>query len=115
MSSGLRVAVAGIVALAVALAWPGVANADNSNNNTNTNDVTQIGDPSDMFDRSAENTNWPPAGSDWPPSDITNSRGESGGAGAAPIVMPVGQPASAEAATAGTSPASKPIVPVTTP
>jgi hypothetical protein len=112
MSSGLRVVAAGIVALAVALAWPGVANADNSNNNTNTNDVTQIGDPSDMFDRSAENTSWPPAGSDWPPSDITSSRGESGGAGAAPIVVPVGQPASAEAAT---SPVAKPIVPVASP
>jgi hypothetical protein len=114
MSSGLRVAVAGIIALAVALVWPGVANADNSNNNTNTNDVTQIGDPSDMSDRSAENTNWPPAGSDWPPSDITNSRGESGGAAAAPIV-PVGQPASEQVATAGASPAGKPIVPVNTP
>jgi hypothetical protein len=91
MSSGRRVAVAGIVAVAVALAWPGVANADNSNNNTNTNDVTNIGDPSDTFPRDNENTNWPPAGSSWPPNDITNSGGESGST-ATPIVMPMGQP-----------------------
>ena len=77
----------------VALASPGVANADNSNNNTNTNDVTNIGDPSDMFDRSSENTSWPPAGLSWPPSDIINSPGENG----------------------GTSEAAKPIVPVNAP
>jgi hypothetical protein len=91
MSSAWRVAVAGIVAVVVALASPGVANADNSNNNTNNNDVTNIGDPSDTWARPDENTNWPPAGLSWPPSDITNSGSENRGAAAPPIV-PVNAP-----------------------
>jgi hypothetical protein len=37
----------------VALAPPGVASADNANTNTNNNDVTNLGDPSDMFARGA--------------------------------------------------------------
>lgn len=118
MSSGLRVAVAGVVALvvapAVALASPGVANADNSNNNTNTNDVTSIGNPNLTFDQSNESTSWPPGGVSWPPNDITNSGAENGGAGT-PIVMPMGEPAPAGAATASTSGAAKPVVPVNTP
>ena len=108
-------AVVGMVALVVALASPGVANADNSNNNTNNNDVTNIGDPSDMFTRSDGNTNWPPAGSSWPPNDITNSGGENGGTAATPIVMPMGQSAPHEAATNSTSTGAGPIVPVNTP
>jgi hypothetical protein len=115
MRSGLRAAVAGIVALVVALASPGVANADNNNNNTNTNDVTSIGNPNITYGQGNENTNWPPAGSAWPPNDITNSQGGNGGTAATPIVMPVGQPASPEAATNSTSAAEKPIVPVSAP
>ena len=115
MSSGLRVAAAGLVALVVALASPGIANADNSNNNTNTNDVTSVGNPNLTFDQSNENTSWPPAGLDWPPNDITNSRGESGGTAAAPIVMPMRESTPAEATTASTSVAANPIVPVNTP
>lgn len=92
MSSGRRVAVAGLVAVVVALAPPGVASADNSDNNTNNNDVTNIGDPSDMSARSSENTSWPPPDLSWPPSDTTNS----GGQNATPIVMPT---APTEAAT----------------
>ena len=46
MSSGRRLVVAGVVAVVVALAPPGVASADNSDNNTNNNDVTHVGDPS---------------------------------------------------------------------
>jgi hypothetical protein len=56
MSSGRRLAVAGLVAVVVALAPPGVASADNANTNTNNNDVTNLGDPSDMFARPNENT-----------------------------------------------------------
>jgi hypothetical protein len=114
MSSGWRVAAAGIVAVVVALASPGVANADNSNNNTNNNDVTNIGDPSDMWARPDEDTNWPPAGLSWPPSNITNSGRENGGAAATPIVMPMGEQAP-RAAAAGTSEAATPIVPVNAP
>jgi hypothetical protein len=93
MSSGRRVAAAGMVAvaLAVAVASPGVANADNTNTNTNTNDVTNIGDPNDMSVRSNEVTSWPPAGLSWPPTDIVNSGGANGGTAARPIV-PVGAP-----------------------
>src|ERR1700757_3901527 len=98
MKNGWRMAAAGMVAVAVAVASPCVANADNSNNNTNNNDVTNIGDPSDMFTRSDGNTNWPPAGLSWPPSDIINSGGENGGTAAKPIVMPTREPASTEAA-----------------
>jgi hypothetical protein len=76
MSSGRRVAVAGVVAVVVALASPGVASADNSNNNTNNNDVTNIGDPNVMSARSDENTSWPPADLSWPPNDIMNSGSE---------------------------------------
>ena len=115
MSSGWRVAAAGIVAVVVALASPGVANADNSNNNTNTNDVTNVGDPSDMFARSNENTSWPPAGLSWPPSAIMNSGGVNGGTAATPIVMPMGAPALTQAATTSTPGAAKPIVPVNAP
>jgi hypothetical protein len=111
MSSSLRVAVAGVVAVVIALASPGVANADNSNTNTNNNDVTNVGDPSDMFARSNENTSWPPADLSWPPNDIVNS----GGNAATPIVMPAGEPAPTKAATPRTSEAAKPIVPVSTP
>lgn len=105
MSTGRGVLIAGIVAVAVALASPGVANADNSNNNTNTNDVSQIGNPSDSFPRANESTNWPQAGSSWPPGDITNSGGENG---SKPIVMPMGGPAPTEGAGAQ---AATPIVP----
>ena len=87
MSSGRRVAVAGVVAVVVALAPPGVASADNSNNNTNNNDVTRVGDPSDMFARSNENTNWPPADLSWPPTDFMNSGSE-----AAKPIVPVNAP-----------------------
>jgi hypothetical protein len=66
----------------VALAPPGVASADNANTNTNNNDVTNLGDPSDMFARPNENTDWPPADLSWPPNDVTNSGSE----GATPIV-----------------------------
>jgi hypothetical protein len=100
-----------MAAVAVALASPGVANADNNNNNTNTNDVTNIGNPSDMFPRSNENTTWPPAGSSWPPNDISNSGGQNGRTAATPIVMPMGGPAPSEAATARTSETATPIVP----
>ena len=89
MSNGRRVAVAGIIAVVVALASPGVANADNSNTNTNNNDVTNIGDPSDMFTRPNESTSWPPADLSWPPSGIV-SGGENGGTAATPIVTPTG-------------------------
>jgi hypothetical protein len=115
MSRGLRVAVVGMVALVVALASPGVANADNSNNNTNTNDVTSIGNPNITYEESNANTNWPPAGSSWPPNDITNSGGENSGTAATPIVMPMGQSAPPEAATNSTSAGAGPIVPVNTP
>jgi hypothetical protein len=111
-------ALAGIVAVVFALASPGVANADNSNNNTNTNDVTQIGNPSNGFPEPNENTNWPPTGSSWPPAEITNGGGENGGTvgtTATPIVMPMGEPAPTEAATASTSEAEKPIASVNTP
>jgi hypothetical protein len=64
----------------VALASPGVASADNSNNNTNNNDVTNIGDPSDVFAGSNENTNWPPAELSWPPEDITGQPAPAGAA-----------------------------------
>jgi hypothetical protein len=116
MNSGRRVAtVAGIVAVVVALASPGVASADNSNTNTNNNDVTNIGDPSNMAPQSNGDTTWPPAGLSWPPNDTMNSGGENGRAAAPPIVLPTGEPAPTEAATANTSPlASKPIVPVNT-
>jgi hypothetical protein len=92
MNIGRRVAVAGVVAVVVALASPGVANADNSNTNTNTNDVTNIGDPNDMFARPNENTNWPPTGLSWPPEDVVNSGGENGGHGAATPIVPVNAP-----------------------
>jgi hypothetical protein len=78
-----------MVAVVVALGSPGVANADNSNTNTNNNDVTNLGDPSDMFARPNESTNWPPEGLSWPPSDI-ESGGENGGTPATPIVIPTG-------------------------
>jgi hypothetical protein len=87
MSSGRRVAVAGVVAFVVALAPPGVASADNSNNNTNNNDVTNLGDPSDMFARSNLDTNWPPADLSWPPNNIVNS-----GSQAAKPIVPVNAP-----------------------
>jgi hypothetical protein len=87
MSTGRRVAVAGVVAVVVALAPPGVASADNSNNNTNNNDVTNVGDPSDMSARSNANTNWPPADLSWPPVDIMNSGSE-----AAKPIVPVNAP-----------------------
>lgn len=114
MGSGRRLVLAAVVAVAVALAPPGVASADNSNNNTNNNDVTNLGDPSDMSAPSNESTSWPPADLSWPPRDNTNS-GENGGSAATPIVMPTGGPAQTEAATASTSDAANPIVPVTTP
>jgi hypothetical protein len=108
MSSARRVAaVAGIAAVVIASATPAVANADNSNNNTNNNDVTNIGDPSDEWNRPNQNTNWPPAGLSWPPNDVMNSSGENGGTAATPIVMPMGERAPREAAT--------PIVPVNAP
>jgi hypothetical protein len=84
MSSGRHLAVAGVVAVVVALAPPAVASADNSNNNTNNNDVTDVGNPSDGSARSNANTNWPPADLSWPPSDMMNSGGQT----ATPIVMP---------------------------
>jgi len=115
MSSGRRLVLAGVVAVAVALGPPGVASADNSNNNTNNNDVTNLGDPSDMSARPNVSTSWPPVDLSWPPSDNTNSGGQNGGTAATPIVMPTGGPAQADAATASTSGAAKPIVPVNTP
>jgi hypothetical protein len=87
MSSGWRVAVAGLVAVVVALASPGVASADNSDNNTNNNDVANVGDPSDMFARTDENTTWPPADLSWPPNDMTSSGSE-----AAEPIVPVNAP-----------------------
>ena len=87
MSSGRRVAVAGVIAVVLALAPPGVASADNSNNNTNNNDVTNVGNPNDTSARSNENTNWPPAGLSWPPNDITNSGSE-----ATKPIVPVNAP-----------------------
>jgi hypothetical protein len=87
MGSWRRVAVAGVVAVVVALAPPGVASADNSNTNTNNNNVTNLGDPSDMFARSNENTDWPRADLSWPPNDIMNSGSE-----AAKPIVPVDAP-----------------------
>jgi hypothetical protein len=87
MSSGWRVAVATLVAVVMALAPPGVASADNSNNNSNNNDVTSVGNPSDRFARSNENTSWPPADLSWPPNYTVNN----GGQNATPIVMPTGR------------------------
>ena len=71
----------------VALAPPGVASADNSNNNTNNNDVTNVGDPSDMSARPNESTSWPPADLSWPPTDFMNSGSE-----AAKPIVPVDAP-----------------------
>ena len=79
-------AIAGLVAVAVALAPAGIASADNSNTNTNTNDVTNLGDPNDMFTRPNTSTSWPPADVSWPPNAVTNSGGENGGN--TPIVVP---------------------------
>ena len=90
MKNGWRMAAAGMVAVAVAVASPCVANADNSNNNTNNNDVTNIGDPSDMSDRSAVSTSWPPGDLSWPPSDIVNENG--GGSEATKPIVPVTAP-----------------------
>jgi hypothetical protein len=87
MSSVRRVGVAGVVAVMVALAPPGVASADNSNNNTNNNDVTNVGDPSDMSARPNESTSWPPADLSWPPTDFRNSGSE-----AAKPIVPVDAP-----------------------
>ena len=80
-------AVATLVAVVVTLAPPGVASADNSNNNSNNNDVTSVGNPSDRFVRSNENTSWPPPDLSWPPNYIVHS----GGQNATPIVMPTGR------------------------
>src|ERR1700730_6266214 len=87
MSSVRRVGVAGVVAVMLALAPPGVASADNNNNNTNNNDVTNVGDPSDMSARSNESTSWPPADLSWPPTDFMNSGSE-----AAKPIVPVNAP-----------------------
>src|ERR1700680_2906447 len=87
MSSVRRVGVAGVVAVMVALAPPGVASADNSNNNTNNNDVTNVGDPSDMAARSNESTGWPTADLSWPRSDFMN-----GGSEAPKPIVPVNSP-----------------------
>jgi hypothetical protein len=87
MSTGRRVAVAGVVAVLVALTPPGVASADNSNSNTNDNDVTNVGNPSNMSAPSDESTGWPPADLSWPPTDIGNT-----GSGAAKPIVPVNTP-----------------------
>jgi hypothetical protein len=129
MSTGRRLAVAGVVAAAVALAPAGVASADNSNSNTNTNDVTQFGggDLSAGQASGNENTNWPPTDSDWPPQDILGSgESETGGNGtggnkargesaSAPIVMPSGQSSPGTTQTPATPEAPKPIVDASSP
>lgn len=127
MSTGRRLAVAGVLAAAIALAPTGVASADNSNSNTNTNDVSQVG--GDGFNAGAtadENTNWPPLDLGWPPKEILGgSESESGGnptsgnkgrnESAAPIVMPAGQPPPTPAPTSSTTEPAKPIVGVSSP
>src|ERR1700758_4698746 len=115
MSTGRRLAVAGVVAAAVALAPAGVANADNSNSNTNTNDVTNLGGGDFSAGAVAdESTNWPPLELGWPPKEILGGAGgENGGnqgreSASTPIVMPTGQSPPTE--TASTPEPAKPIV-----
>ena len=120
MSSGRRLAVAGVVAAAVALAPAGVASADNSNSNTNTNDVTNLGgDGFAGIGSGNENTNWPPTDLGWPPKEILGGgESENGGnqgreSASTPIVMPTGQSPPTE--TASTPEPAKPIVGVSSP
>lgn len=128
MSTGRRLAVAGVVAAAVALAPAGVASADNSNSNTNTNDVTQVGGGDFSAGAGNENTNWPPTDLGWPPKEIlgggenenggTETSGNNNGRNApasAPIVMPSGQSPPQPTRSASTSEASKPIVDASSP
>ena len=128
MSTGRRLAVAGVLAAAIALAPTGVASADNSNSNTNTNDVTQVGGGDFSAGAGNENTNWPPTDLGWPPKEIlgggvnenggTETSGNNKGRNqpaSAPIVMPSGQSPPTQTPTPTTSEPAKPIVGISSP
>ena|ERR1700739_1455856 len=127
MSTGRRLAAAGVVAAAVALAPAGVASADNNNSNTNTNDVTQVGGGDFGGAGASENTNWPPTDLGWPPKEILSSNeSENGGTeitgsrgrnelAPTPIVMPSGQTPPTPTETPNAPEAVRPIVGISSP